>query len=267
MNVLQAVGPVIGGIIVTLGGSATFFHVKLGYSLLFFIVSLLLGFSSLLIGRLPSHEAPTFSFSHLLTHKRSKAWKYVLLQQATLGFYDVTLGTVSGVLMYLVLKKELLLGFTQTGAFLLGAIGGYIALRTLERFSRSFWIGVFGLTVGIGFFAFFQDVFGVLAYTIITGISAPFLNIWLSSVYYKAVDSHDRHWSEKYHLMIERETALGVPRVMSYLLLYGIVQYGDQIQFAKYSLFVLMFFPLFIGLFLRSYAHTTVPKAVDPVAF
>jgi len=265
MNMFQAIGPAIGGLIVTLGGSVTFFHVKLGYSLLFLIVSLLLGFSSFLIGRLPSHEAPVFSFSHLFSHKRSKAWKYVLMQQATLGFYDVLLGTVSGVLMYLILKKELFLGFTQTSAFLLGAIGGYIASKTLERSRRTYWIGVLGLTVGIGLFAFFQNVFGILAYTVITGISAPFLHIWLSSVYYKAIDSHDRHWSEKYHLMIERESALGIPRVISYLLLYGIVQYGDQIQFAKYSLFVLMFFPLLIGLFLRFYAHTTVPKAIDPV--
>mgnify|MGYP001592159933 CR=1 FL=1 len=135
INVLQAIGPLIGGAIITYTGS-------LGYSLLFLLVSLILGISAILIGRLPQHEAIAFKFRDLFAHRRSIAWKYVLSLNAVSGLFDVALGTVTGVLIYLIVKKEVILGATQTGAFLLGALGSMIAIQVLHKSSRYYWIGV-----------------------------------------------------------------------------------------------------------------------------
>lgn len=246
INTLQAIGPLIGGAIITYAGS-------LGYSLLFLLVSLILGVSALLIGKLPQHEAIAFRFSDLVAHRRSRAWKYVLSANAVLGFFDVALGTVSGVLIYLIVKQEVWLGATQTAAFLLGALGGMLAIPLLHKHSRYYWLGVLGLSFGIGLFAMNQNVFGLIAYILVTGITAPFLHTWLSTVYFGAMDRVDRNWKEKYHLLIERDFSLGAARIISYIGIYLFISFGDQVALAKTWLFFLPIFPLILGVLLYAY--------------
>ena len=257
LNSLQAIGPLIGGAIITFTGARVFLELPLGYSLLFLFVSLVLGFSALLIGKLPQHEMISFKFSHFITHKRSLEWKYVLSANAVLGFFDVALGTVSGVLIYLIVKQEVWLGATQTAAFLLGAFGGVLAIPLLHRNSQYYWVGALGLSVGIGLFAVYQNMFGLIVYTIITGITAPFLHTWLSTVYFHAMDAVDGDWKEKYHLLIERDFALGAARILSYIGLYLFILFGDQVSVAKSWLLFLPIFPFILGLLLYFYEKSS----------
>lgn len=258
LNSLQAIGPLIGGAIITYTGSRIFFGLPLGYSLLFLLVSLVLGFSALLIGKLPQHEKISFKFAHLMTHKRTRVWKLVLSANAVLGFFDVALGTVSGVLIYLIVKQEVWLGATQSTSFLIGAMGGMLAIPLLHRNSRYYWFGIVGLTLGIGLFAVYQNMFGLIVYTIITGITAPFLFTWLSTVYFTALDDFKETWKEKYHLLIERDIALGVSRIISCIGVYLFIYFGDQVKLAKTWLLFLPVLPLVLGLLL--YLYERAPK-------
>lgn len=250
INLLQAVAPLIGGVIITLTKSRQIFGIEAGYTLLFFIVFLILAVMVLVVGKLPSHECPNFSYGHIISHKRSKAWKLILWQQAILGLYDVSLGIVIGILFYLIVKSEFNLGGTQTIAALLGAIASIISIRLLNKNNNYYWVGAVGLAIGIGLFAIFQNWFGVLLFILITGFCAPFLNNWISIVYFKTMDTIDSSWKEKYHLMLERDMALGIPRILSCVFLFIFLQFGDQVQLARTWLYFLPFLPLILGFLL-----------------
>ena len=113
------------------------------------------------------------------------------------------------------------------------------------------------MSVGIGFFAIYQDWFGLIAYTVITGICAPFLHTWLSTVYFNAMDRVERDWKEKYHLLIERDFSLGIARILSYVGIYLFISSGDHVALAKTWLLFLPIFPLILGIFLYLYEKNT----------
>lgn len=249
INILQAVAPAVGGAIILLGESASLMGKDAGYAWLFFIVFLINGLMIVFVGRLPAHGIPRFSYRHILDHKRSRAWKLILGQQALLGLYDVSSGVVIGILVYLVVKDEFLLGGSQSLGFLLGALGSIISIRLLKKKSF-YWIGVSGLICGTILFALWQNPIGVLTFVVITGFTAPFLNNWLSTVYFHALDNVKASGQEKYHFLLERDIALGVPRILSFLLLFIFLQMGNQIQLARASLYFLPLLPLGIGLLL-----------------
>jgi branched-subunit amino acid transport protein len=64
------------------------------------------------------------------------------------------------------------------------------------------------------------------------------------------MDEIDIHWTEKYHLMLERDIALGIPRILSFLFLFIFMQFGDQIKLAQFWLYFLPFIPFILGLLL-----------------
>lgn len=246
VNALQAVGPLVGGAIIT-------YVQPHGYAVLFFLVSLILGGTAFLVGKLPQHEGIVFNVRELLTHRRSRAWKYVLCAHAVLGMFDVALGMMTGVLIYLIVKQEVIVGATQTSAFVLGAIGSMLSIPLLQRNPAFYWIGSMGLSVGIAVFGFYQNVYGLIAYTVTTGITAPFLHTWLSTIYFHAMDAGEKNWKEKYHLLIERDFALGSARILSYLLIFLYIFDADQVTRAKQWLFILPIFPLALGALLHFY--------------
>lgn len=253
MNGAQAIGPLIGGAIIYAGNAYLPFIAHAGYALLFFVVFVILFVMTVLIGKLPTHELVQFSYSQIIHHKRQKHWLLVLAQQATLGLYDVSLGTVLAILTYLILKGEILIGMSQTITFILGSIGSIAASRYLQWNHRLYWIGAVGLCIGILLLALFTNFSGLIAFIVITGITAPFLNAWSSTVYFQSLDKYSGNWNNKYYLMMERDIALGLPRVASYFFLYFFVQLGNQVDLARKWLYVLAIFPLLIGYLLKRY--------------
>lgn len=252
LNVLQALAPFIGGAIITFTQSYTLFGTNLGYPALFFITAIILGITALVVGKLPSHEAPHFSYTHIFSHKRSGSWRNLLLQQTLLGFYDSSLSTVTGILIYIIVKKEISLGAAQTTAYLLGALGSLISIRLLRNNFRFYWIGICGLVIGILSFAFFQTLDGVIVFILFTGITAPFLNNQLSINILSAFDRELGSWKEKYHLLIERDTVLGVARMTSYIGLYFFLSGENQAARARLWLFVIPVILLLLGLVLSN---------------
>ncbi len=252
LNAFQAIAPILGGAIIAITGNRLLFGVRAGYSVLFLVVSLIYLLMLILFQKLPKHNPISFSYKHIIDHKRSEAWVNVLCQQFLFGMYDVIYGTTLGILIYLIVKGEFILGTIQTMSFIACTIGSILAIKVLQRYKHGYWIGVIGQSVGIIMFVLNQNPLGIIFY-IITGIITPLLNTKLSTVSFQAMDQDNRHISEKYYLLTEQAFVLLSARILSNILLFIIIGYGNQVQLAKTSLFILPVFPLAIGLLLQRY--------------
>ena len=249
VQLFQSVAPFLGGTIIAI--SSSYSSLRFGYGVLFLVVSIILTLIVLLVGKLPDHERLTFSLSHIFTHKRTLAWKKVLLQNFFLGMFDMPGNTIVGILIYLVVKKEFMLGIVQTTVVLLAVVGSLAAIRLLHKSSKFYWIGIIGVSLAYCLFGIYQSQMGVLLYIILVGLSSPFMNTWVPTVYFHAVDSVSGHWKEKYHLLFERDFVLACGRILSYSLIFLFLQTSNKIAFAKLSLFILPIFPLLLGFALK----------------
>ena len=248
-NFAGAVGPAVGGMVILLAGR-TGIGVTGGYTVLFLIVSIIMGITAIIVGKLPAHGSLTFSYSHLLTHKRTLGWKLVLGQQALLGLYDVSLGTVTSILLFLIIQSESRLGVILTVASLLATLTSIVVTRVLVKYPQSYWIGVFGSAAAIVVFASQQSIFGVWLMICISGLTVPFMMTKLSTAYFDALDEAPGTWENKFHMMIERDGLLGFLRMASYIILFFVLQGGDQIMIARTWLFFIPVIPLVIGVLL-----------------
>lgn len=256
-NGFQAIAPILGGAIIAITGEGMLFGVKAGYSVLFLIVSLIYLFMFILFQKLPKHDPIYFSLRHILEHKKSKLWLNVLGQQFLYGMYDVIYGSMVGILIFLIVKGEFILGVIQTLSFLACSIGSILVIKILHRNQNAFWIGIIGQMMGIIMFALNQNIVGIIFY-IITGFITPFLNTWLSTVSFKTLDQDNRHISEKYYLLAEQVFVLLFARILSNFLVFILISFGDQVHLAKLSLFLLPIFPLLIGFLLNNYSKSVV---------
>jgi YQGE family putative transporter len=242
---LQALAPTIGGSIIALG--TTLYSREAGYGFLFLAVAVVLASVAFLTGKLPEHERISFSISHFFSHKRTLLWKKVLLQHFLLGMYDLTTATVTGILFFLIVKREFLLGLTQTTSVAISILGTFIAIRMLKKSPKFYWVGTVGTVAGLLLFARFQTKEGIFLCIGLVGFTSSFIGTWMPTVYFHALDSISGHWKEKYHLLFERDTALALGRILSYSLLILFVQPSNQVALARLALFLLPIFPLLLG--------------------
>ncbi len=252
LNAFQAIAPILGGAIIAVTGNLLLFGVNVGYSILFLIVSMIFLLMLFLFNKLPEHKLISFSLKHIIEHKRSKVWINVLCQQFFFGMYDVVYGTMLGILIFLIVKGEFLLGTVQTLGFAACAIGSIFAIKLLHKYRQGYWVGILGQSVGIIIFALNQNLIGIIVY-ILSGLVTPLLNTKLSTVTFHSMDMDSRHISEKYYLLAEQVFILLSARILSNIFLFIIIGYGDQILLAKQFLFILPIFPILIGLLLTKY--------------
>ena len=250
VNLAQAVGPAVGGLIIAFAGASAL-GVMGGYGTLFLLVSIIIAGITLLIGKLPTHELPAFRYRHLLEHKRSREWKLVLGQQGANGLYDVASNTVIGVLLYTIIHEEAKLGVTLAVASVIGMISSLGAIRLLTRFGWSYWIGAVGLGLSLILFALFQNWSGVVLFLILSALTVPLLQTRMSTTFYEALDHAPGTWQDKYHFLLERDVVLAVLRMVSYIGLYGILLFGNEITLARSWLLILPIVPLFIAFLLH----------------
>ena len=249
-NLANGLGPALGGLIITLV-SKTSLGIINGYLMLFLLVAIINGITIFIIGKLPSHGNLQFSYHHIWQHRRSERWKLVLAQNAVLGLYDVAIGTVTGILLYVILKNEAVLGLVLTMASLFGMIASLYAIPLLKKHPSAFWIGSIGSAVSIIIFALFQSPIGVWLYIAISGFTVPMLTNKLSTVYFHTVDEAEGSWQHKYHLLLERDIILGLFRTISYIGLFILLGFGSEIQLAKSWLLLLPIMPILIGFLIK----------------
>lgn len=244
ISLAQSFAPAIGGGIIFITTYLTFPEI-VGYSLLFLSVMLLIIINILLSSKLPSYSGVDFSLRHIVDHRRTRNWKLILLQQFFIGIYDVGFGTVSSILLYVILQKEFTVGVVSTIAALIYASSSFLAGSLLLKDKRFLYFGL-GTSLGILIFALQQNWIGIIALILINGLAAPFLYIPPSTLFLNTVDEIDEPWQKKYHFLIERDTALGIPRILNYFFLFIFFGSGNQINLAREWIKIVPGFPVIV---------------------
>ena len=249
INLSYAIGPLIGGALIS-SINTVFNQNYVGYYVIFLIVVMINGYAFFVAKNIPHHTGIEFSFKDLLTHQRSKKWQAVLLQNINIGLYDVAYGTMFATLLYVIIGKESQIGIIRSCIMLLTAVVSFYAGKVISRFKKMYIFGAIGVTVSIIAFALQQTWLGIVLYGFFNGISAPFLNIPLSSVVLNTIDENKEIWQRKYAMFIERDGVLGIARVISYLVLFLLFSRFNKNVIAENSLVVMSIFPLILGILL-----------------
>jgi len=259
-NIAAAIGPFLGGLLIV-AGNFLFAWDFAGYYLLFLLVFVLNLGNFLLAARLPRHSGIDFSFRHILAHKREPAWKLVLVQQFILGLYDVAFGLLVGILIFLIVKSEATLGGVNTIMALLTAGSSFFAASLLLRHKNWFWLGSFGISLGILSFAVFPNWWGIVLLGLFSGLAWPFLNIPLSVAILATIDKNRDAWQKKYHMFIERDGMLAAARVLNYLLLYFLLSGANEVSLARFWMLGIVLLPIVLGVLLTLSEQKIGPQA------
>lgn len=258
-NLANAAGPAIGGLIITLVGKTSLGTTN-GYLLLFFLVALINIITVFVIDKLPSHGSLNFSYRHIWEHRRTTRWKLILKQNALLGLFDIAIGTVTGILFFIILKNEADLGFILTIASAIAIVANLYSIPFLTKYPSAYWIGVAGSALSIMVFALYQSPVGVWLYIIISGLTVPIFNNRISTVYFGVLDESEGSWQQKYHFLLERDIVLGTFRTASFVGLFVFLHFGNEIQLAKSWLYLLPVLPLALALLLQKTIALSISK-------
>lgn len=241
-NSTSAIGPLLGGLIVSFAG----------YSTLFGVVGLLNIYLLFVAHDLPVHTGVQFKVSQFRTYIRSKNWRKVLWLNFVLGLFDTGFSVISGIIFFLVLTDPGVVGFVRSGIFLLSTGASMYAGILLKKYHHiNIYAGIL-TTIGILIFALYQSPMGIILYGVITGLAWPIITVQFSSIILNTMDETPEHWSQKYHMFIERDTVLGVARVASMgimLLLFG---FYSEHSIATGWILITSIVPLLLGLLLQT---------------
>lgn len=246
INIAQAFGPIIGGVLIKVLGTVS--TIETGYAVLFLVVAILMFYNVAQASKLPLHSKVEFSIFQIFAHKRTKSWLIVLQQQFLYGLFDVAFGTISGILIFLIVKGEFLLGTVNTTSAIVFALSSLIAGGILQRNKHAYLLGMIMAPIGFLIFSWQQNLLGILSLIFVINVFLPYLNISTSKAIYDVMDRVTDNWQNKYHFLIERDSVLGLGRIINYFILFLIFTPYNQVEIAKSWLLVIPVVPLVIGL-------------------
>lgn len=252
-SITGGIAPIIGGMIITLVGSLM--SKEFGYSFVFFLIALLMTILYREATKLPEHETIDFSFAHIVSHRRSRIWKLTLLHDVCYGVFDIMFPAFSAVIIFLIVKGEFLLGVVNGTGALVAACAGLGASRVLAKRKTSFGILALIAAVGMGLFAWQQNWWGLAALIFLLSAAMPILHVASSTIVFGILDRLGNRWQEKYHLLLEREIALGAGRIGSLLIFLLAVNDRNQLEIARSAMGFLALIPLCIGFLLSRMAR------------
>ena len=153
--------------------------------------------------------------------------------------------------------KESALGFLFTVAALISTAASILSIRVLKKFPNGFWIGAIGTAFAIAWFALFQNLLGVWIFLIVSSLTGPFLFNTMDVEFFNAVDSAPGTWQNKYHMMLEQPVLFCFMRTVSYIILFMMLQFGDEIAISRLWLLMLPILPLAIGVLLHKTLYSS----------
>lgn len=243
MNIGMGMGTIIAGAIIQLSG--ILLTKDIGYATVFLLVAIFMFILSLITLKLPKHSGIDFSLSHIIFHKRQKNWKIILTQQFLYGCMDVAFAAFSAILIFLILKQEFYLGAQNTISAIIFAGASVIAGKMLQKNPKRYLLGILS-PLGLLIFALQQNLLGILSLMFINNIFLPFLNIATAKNVYDVIDKSEESWQNKYHFLIERDSALGAGRILNYLILLFFINPTNQLTVAKTWIFIVPIIPFLI---------------------
>ena len=85
----------------------------------------------------------------------------------------------------------------------------------------------------------------------------PFLSIPTSVAILSGYDELEKTWQEKYHLFVQRDSALGIARILSFVMLYMLFSHFDKVVVARNWFLLAAIVPLGIGYLLHLISKQT----------
>ena len=248
-SVTGGIAPILGGMIISIGGLLV--SKDFGYSIMFFLIALLMAVLYREAKKLPDSEAMMFSIFDMMHHRRSRVWKLVLIQDFFYGVFDFLFPALIAVITYLVVKEEIILGVVNASGAIVAACAALAARMILARKRTSFIAIALVAALGIGLFAAEQNWWGLLALTFLFNAAMPILNVATSKTFFDILDRSDDPQNKKYYLFLEREMVLGAGRIASLLIFFLVLNDANQYEIMRVGVAVLAVVPLCIGLVLR----------------
>lgn len=246
-NLGSASGPILGGGIIYLFETLKFKDT--GYIALFLIVSLLLFYLFFFAGKLPKHEDIKFSVASIFKHKANASWVIVLTQQFLYGLFDTAFAAFSAVLIFLIVRQqEFILGTVNTISAVAYAIASLGAIYILNRHKNGYLPGMVLSAFGLWLFGLQQNWLGILGLIFINNTFLPLLNITTSKTIYDVIDKDKNSWQKKYHYLVERDSILGLGRIINYIILLVFLNTANEIQIAKTWILIVPILPILIGI-------------------
>lgn len=258
-NVAKALAPFIAGSIIFVVNRALESDL-FGYYVLFSIVFLLQVYVVIQAKYLPRHSGVVFSIQHLFERITTKRWKLILAQQFVSGLYDNGLATLSGILMYTVLLQETSVGLLQSLTAFVMAASSYMIGRRYKHGSRVYILGAIGAAGALFLFGVAQNVYTVAIYMLLYGFAIPALNIPTAVAILSGYDEGEETWQHKYEMFIQRDSALGVARIASFVLLFVLFSRYDKVIVAQVWFLVAAVVPLVLALLLHIIVNTAPRK-------
>ncbi|MDP3769311.1 MAG: hypothetical protein U1A23_04655 [Candidatus Sungbacteria bacterium] len=254
-SITGGVAPIIGGAIISLVGS--FASKDIGYSVVFFLIALLMVVLYYTAATLPDHGMIHFSMRDVLAHRRSALWFYVLAMDFCNGLFDFMFASFSAVIIFLIVKDEFLLGSINAAGAVVAACAGLAAGMILKRKKLAFIPASFIAALGILIFALEQNWWGLGAMVFLFSAAMPILGIESSKALFDVLDRSGDGWKKKYHLFLERENALGLGRVSSLLICFFLITGQNELQVARSALAIIACIPVAVGLIRYRILHIT----------
>lgn len=248
-SITGGIAPIVGGALISLSG---FLISKgFGYSLVFFLIAVLMACMYREAKKLPEHGTIDFSFTDVIRHRRSRVWKLALVHDFFFGLFDFMFAAFAAIIIFLIVKSEFFLGVVNGAGAIIAACAGLLAGAILAKRKTSFVPATLIAAVGMALLAWQENWWGLIAFTFLFNTAMPLLNVASWKMLFDMLDCHKRKWQKTYYLFLEREMALGAGRMASLLIFFLVANNQNQLEVARIAVGLLALVLVCIGLILR----------------
>jgi MFS transporter, YQGE family, putative transporter len=238
-------GPPIAGIILTVfGDDAT---LRGGYYVLFGMLVLAWALTQFHARGMSSLSGSEFRLDDL-RQPRSLEWNLIVLQNFLRGLWIQPLISFSAVLLFLIVDSELTLSIVSVCTTVLTGLFSFAVGHQLQKYPRTYWLGALVVPVGMIGFALQQNWFGIFCWAILVQCFDLYANTSTFKVMYDWMDRTGKPWTRLYHLVLEREAALNIGRLIGFGAVYLALAGGNEETVVATGVGLAAVFPLLTGI-------------------
>jgi MFS transporter, YQGE family, putative transporter len=249
-SVSQMIGPLCSGWLVSLMPNFTGYSMIFATSLVIFLCSMLL---SLLLPREEGNHP--FGWKKIWKIHRVKEWRQLSFAFIALSFRDGVLSFVIWIWVYMVTKSEVILGNFAFLATLLSIISFYLIGRYGKREHRMgyFMWGSVALSLSLFGLAFEVSWFTLILFGVLAGICRPLFEVPFHTIALNSIEKFDERNKYRVELVIAREAALSIGRIISVGLLVYLYKQAEPENFLPWFIVLLIIAGMVPFYFLRGH--------------
>lgn len=234
-GIMGGIAPLIAAFVIEKSGNTTGYYIVFASSLVLFVILI---FISLLLHT--NNYGEKLEFGRILS-KIGDQWTCVRKAIGAWGMRDVVIGFLIIILIFKTTGSEFMVGKLSFLACLIASIAYIVEQKLVKPKLRVFsmhmgavliFVAVLGLVIKI-------DYTTLLIYVVLDAAFAPFFLVPMTSASFNVIDSHHEN-NLRIEYVINREIALNSGRVLSTLVLIGLLMYIKSDKMLNYFL-------LFIG--------------------